>query len=184
MTIATLIRTFQLVKVALFHKFQWIASTGLACAAVADLLIAASLSFYLHRSRTGIRTTDSIINKLLLYAINTGLLTSIFALTDMICFLTMPNNLIHIAFNLMIGKLYTNSLLASLNVRDSLREELYDNGKAGYTMSTFEARVPSRPTGASNLNSTKTDTSTIEIGPDKFAEYSQSTLQGQKGFVV
>ncbi|THV03626.1 hypothetical protein K435DRAFT_962341 [Dendrothele bispora CBS 962.96] len=162
--LATLIRTFQLVKVELFFEFQWIASTGLACAAVADLLIAASLSFYLHQSRTGIKTTDSVINKLLLYAINTGLLTSVFALIDMICFLTMPSNLIHIAFNLMIGKLYTNSLLASLNVRTSLRSELQNH--TSYTMSSFQAaRQASAP--SSKGQSTTVDVArTIDVHTD------------------
>ncbi|KAJ7250753.1 hypothetical protein C8J57DRAFT_1474861 [Mycena rebaudengoi] len=120
------VRTFQLQKVALFFKFQWIASVGLACAATADLIIAISLSIYLSRARTGIKTTDSMVNKLILYAMNTGLLTSIIVLIDMICFLVMPKNLIHIAFNIVVGKLYTNSLLATLNFRETIRNNAKD----------------------------------------------------------
>ncbi|KAJ7352154.1 hypothetical protein DFH08DRAFT_858037 [Mycena albidolilacea] len=119
---AVQVRTFQLKRIALFFEFQWIASVGLACASAADLIIAASLSYYLLKSRTGIKTTDSVVNKLILYAMNTGLLTGICVLIDMICFLTMPKNLIHIAFNLVVGKLYTNSLLATLNFRDTIRK--------------------------------------------------------------
>ncbi|KAJ7643119.1 hypothetical protein DFH06DRAFT_602544 [Mycena polygramma] len=119
--LAVQVRTFQLKKISLFFEFQWIASVGLACAAAADLIIAASLCFYLLRSRTGIKTTDTMVNRLILYAMNTGLLTAIIVLVDMICFLTMPKNLIHIAFNLVVGKLYTNSLLATLNFRDTIR---------------------------------------------------------------
>ncbi|CAK5272005.1 unnamed protein product [Mycena citricolor] len=65
-------------------------------------------------------TMDLKWPKLILYAMNTGTLTAIVVLIDMICFLTMPNNLIHIAFNLVSGKLYTNSLLATLNYRDTV----------------------------------------------------------------
>jgi len=118
---AVQVRTFQLQKLALFFEFQWIASVGLACASAADLIIAVSLTYYLRKSRTGIKTTDSIVNMLILYAMNTGLLTGICVLIDMICFLTMPDNLIHISFNIVVGKLYTNSLLATLNFRDVLR---------------------------------------------------------------
>ncbi|KAJ7266399.1 hypothetical protein B0H12DRAFT_1321017 [Mycena haematopus] len=118
---AVQVRTFQLKKLELFFEFQWIASVGLACASAADLIIAVSLSYYLWKSRTGIKKTDSIVNMLILYAMNTGLLTGICVLIDMICFLTMPSNLVHIAFNIVVGKLYTNSLLATLNFRDTIR---------------------------------------------------------------
>ncbi|KAF8158765.1 hypothetical protein K438DRAFT_1986183 [Mycena galopus ATCC 62051] len=65
--------------------------------------------------------TDRIVNRLGLYAMNTGLLTSIVVLMDMICFLTMPNNFIHLGILVISGKLYTNSLLASLNLRSTVR---------------------------------------------------------------
>jgi len=77
-----------------------------------------------------------------MYAINTGLLTSIFAVIDMIFFLTMPKNLIHDAMNIMVGKLYTISLLASLNVRTDLRSSL--NAEPAYNMSNFNASRASR----------------------------------------
>ncbi|KAJ7206079.1 hypothetical protein GGX14DRAFT_568535 [Mycena pura] len=35
----------------------------------------------------------------------------------------MPDNLIHISFNIVVGKLYTNSLLASLNFREAARKD-------------------------------------------------------------
>ncbi|KAK7013153.1 hypothetical protein R3P38DRAFT_3363535, partial [Favolaschia claudopus] len=98
-----------------------ITSVALASASVADMLIALSLSYYLRKSRTGIKTTDSLVNKLILYAMSTGLLTGICVLIDMICFLAMPGNLVHVAFNIVSGELYTNSLLASLNFREVIR---------------------------------------------------------------
>ncbi|KAF8130937.1 hypothetical protein K438DRAFT_2032082 [Mycena galopus ATCC 62051] len=112
---------FQLQKTAFYVEFQWISSVGLACASAADTIIAISLSYYLWRSRTGIKTTDSIVNMLILYALNTGLLTGICVLIDMICFLNMPTNFVHLAFNLVTGKLYTNSLLATLNYKHIIR---------------------------------------------------------------
>ncbi|CAK5271329.1 unnamed protein product [Mycena citricolor] len=141
----------QLVKIELFFKFQTIASVGLACAAAADLTIATSLSWYLLRSRTGIKTTDSVVNKLILYAMNTGTLTAIVVLIDMICFLTMPNNLIHIAFNLVSGKLYTNSLLATLNYRDTVRSHAPRAMNMNTTISLSHMSAATGPTGGSSI---------------------------------
>ncbi|KAK7062070.1 hypothetical protein R3P38DRAFT_686082 [Favolaschia claudopus] len=119
--IAVQVRSFQLKRLVLSHDIKWITSVALASASVADMLIALSLSYYLRKSRTGIKTTDSLVNKLILYAMSTGLLTGICVLIDMICFLAMPGNLVHVAFNIVSGKLYTNSLLVSLNFREVIR---------------------------------------------------------------
>ncbi|KAJ7617239.1 hypothetical protein FB45DRAFT_933706, partial [Roridomyces roridus] len=132
--LVAVVRMFQLQELALFYKFEWISSVGLACASTADALIAVSLCWYLMKTRTGIQTrTNSIVTRLMLYAINTGLLTSVVVLMDMICFLTMPDNLIHLSFNIMAGKLYSNSLLATLNFRDSIRKR----NKDGITTFSF-----------------------------------------------
>ncbi|KAJ7636457.1 hypothetical protein FB45DRAFT_906645 [Roridomyces roridus] len=136
--LVAVVRMFQLQKLALFYKFEWISSAGLACASTADVLIAVSLCRYLMKTRTGLRTkTDSIVTRLILYAINTGLLTSVVVLMDMVCFLTMPDNLIHLSFNIMVGKLYSNSLLATLNFRDSVRRR----NKDGITTFSFSNRI-------------------------------------------
>jgi len=85
-------------------------------AAVGDLLIAVSLCTLLHLSRTGIQKSDTVTNKLMLFAINTGLLTSFCALASFISYMTAPNTLVYVTFYFCIGRLYTNSLLATLNV--------------------------------------------------------------------
>ncbi|KAF8629964.1 hypothetical protein AX17_005530 [Amanita inopinata Kibby_2008] len=46
--------------------------TALASSVAADTLIAASLCVSLSKSRTGFKTTDSLVNVLMLYAINSG----------------------------------------------------------------------------------------------------------------
>ncbi|KDR70329.1 hypothetical protein GALMADRAFT_144642 [Galerina marginata CBS 339.88] len=56
---------------------SWI-YTACVLPALNDVLIAASLSYYLHISRSGIRSTDTLINKLIVFAINNGALTSVF----------------------------------------------------------------------------------------------------------
>jgi len=104
-----------------FPSLTWVTCFGLGSAAVADLLIAGSMVFFLKRARTGIPRTDSIITTLIVYAINTGLATSIVAVICVICFALMPVNFVWLSFFWILGKLYANSLLANLNAREALR---------------------------------------------------------------
>lgn len=89
-----------------------------------DLLVALSLSFYLWRSRTGFQRTDNLIQTLMTYAINTGLLVAIDAAAGMIAYIVMPHNFVFLGFYLLLSKLYLNSYLATLNARDGLRKTM------------------------------------------------------------
>ncbi|KAH9481918.1 hypothetical protein JR316_0006448 [Psilocybe cubensis] len=47
----------------------------LSSAAAIDITIASTLSYYLHKKRTGFKQTDKLINRLIKYTINNGILT-------------------------------------------------------------------------------------------------------------
>jgi len=91
--------------------------------AVTDLAIAAVLTYLLHRSRTGFRRSDSVITKLIVFTVNTGLLTSINAMCSFISYVANPTSFIYICFFFVMGRLYANSLLATLNARNNIREQ-------------------------------------------------------------
>ncbi|EMD41094.1 hypothetical protein CERSUDRAFT_91852 [Gelatoporia subvermispora B] len=93
-----------------------------ALAAAGDVLIAAILCTMLHRSRTGFKRSDTLINKLILFTINTGFLTSVCAVLSLITIVALPNTFIYICFYFTLGRLYSNSLLATLNARKLLRD--------------------------------------------------------------
>ncbi|KIY49816.1 hypothetical protein FISHEDRAFT_13227, partial [Fistulina hepatica ATCC 64428] len=99
------------------HGFAWIFTLGLALSCVADILITASLFVLLHTSRSGQPHFNAVIDALILYAFENGLLTCIGTVASMICWILMGNNLIFMALHFGIGKLYANSLLATLNAR-------------------------------------------------------------------
>ncbi|OCH90895.1 hypothetical protein OBBRIDRAFT_729811 [Obba rivulosa] len=86
-------------------------SPGCRCASAADVLIAGAMCWSLYTKRTGIAR------------INTGLLTSILALTVIITFSIMPVNFVWLSFFWIMGKCYVNSFLALLNSRENLREK-------------------------------------------------------------
>lgn len=101
-------------------KYLSILINGLAAAG--DVLIAGALCTLLHLSRTGFRKSDTMINRLILFSVNTGVLTSVCALGSLISILVAGQTFIYIAFFFCIGRLYTNSLLATLNARESIRK--------------------------------------------------------------
>jgi thioester reductase-like protein len=67
-----------------------------------------ALTFVLSRSRTGFRKTDTIINRLIRGAIQTGLFASIFALADLFSFVLHGDTNLYAMFAFPIGRIYTN----------------------------------------------------------------------------
>lgn len=98
------------------------AATPFAITAVlSDVFIAGSLCILLHGNRSPVIETNTLVNTLIIYAINRCLLTSVVAVAEVIAFAIIPGSLWFIAIDFVIGKLYANSLLASLNSRSALR---------------------------------------------------------------
>ncbi|KAG6919023.1 hypothetical protein DXG01_009733 [Tephrocybe rancida] len=77
------------------------------------------------RSRTGFRKTDTIINRLIRGAIQTGLFASIFALADLFSFVLHGNTNLYAMFAYPIGRIYTNSLFIVAWI-DALTKTLLD----------------------------------------------------------
>ncbi|KAF9526426.1 hypothetical protein CPB83DRAFT_837351 [Crepidotus variabilis] len=89
----------------------------------ADLSITLVLTYMLARSKTGFRKTDSIINRMIRGAVQTGLFASIFALGDLFSFVLHQDTLLYAMFAYPIGRIYTNTLLDTLNSRKKLMEK-------------------------------------------------------------
>ncbi|KAF8509860.1 hypothetical protein BU17DRAFT_55863, partial [Hysterangium stoloniferum] len=81
-----------------------------------DLGITIILVVYLRRRKTGFSSTDDIVSKIIRATVQTGLLTSACALAVVIAYL-VSNTSMHLAFGVPLSKLYTNSLMSTLNMR-------------------------------------------------------------------
>ncbi|KAJ8487661.1 hypothetical protein ONZ51_g4040 [Trametes cubensis] len=82
----------------------------------------------LSRSRAGLKCrTDTILDTLIKYTINTGLLTSISGLSAFIFAMILPGNLIYAGITIVGTKLYANSALALLNSRRFINRQLTDD---------------------------------------------------------
>ncbi|PFH47790.1 hypothetical protein AMATHDRAFT_151308 [Amanita thiersii Skay4041] len=102
-------------------QFRWLFSLGLALSSAVDIEITLSLFILLWRSRSDSLSLTNVIDSLILYTFELGSLTCFATVISMICWLTMHNNLVFLGLHFVIGKLYANSLLASLNTRHELR---------------------------------------------------------------
>jgi len=106
------------------HYPGWIFTTGLSLSAGVDIIITAWLCYFLQkmRRRTASTPMAHVVDTLTLYTLENGFLTCVTTTASLICWLAMPNNLVFLGLHFIIGKLYANSLLISLNTRKELRE--------------------------------------------------------------
>ncbi|KAJ7146502.1 hypothetical protein C8R44DRAFT_864262 [Mycena epipterygia] len=104
---------------------RWIFTLGLSVSSTVDIVITVLLFILFQSSRPDAGHLNHIIDKLMLYAFETGSLTcvvsSIGTIISMICWVAMSQNLIFLGLHFVIGKLYANSLLVTLNTRENIR---------------------------------------------------------------
>ncbi|KAI5996478.1 hypothetical protein F5J12DRAFT_355578 [Pisolithus orientalis] len=97
---------------------------ALAIVALVEVLITVSLCvlFYDGGSRSGFPRSKRLFHTLIIYAINRCCLTLLVTVAELAVNLDQLNNWT-IGLDFIIGKLYANSLLASLNSREHLRSK-------------------------------------------------------------
>ncbi|TFK61259.1 hypothetical protein BDN72DRAFT_471210 [Pluteus cervinus] len=104
------------------EKYTWSFTLGLSISSLLDILITGFLCYLLLRSQKETSSLNHVLDKLLLYAFESGSLTTAAAVVSLACWISMPTNLIFMALHFVISKFYANSLLATLNRRHSLRK--------------------------------------------------------------
>ncbi|KAK0185422.1 hypothetical protein F5146DRAFT_1070089 [Armillaria mellea] len=101
-----------------FQTFKATVIIWLVSSCVCDFLITGALVWYLYRGhKTGFEQSDELMDRIIRLTVQTGLITSICAMLDLITFLAIASPNVHIIFTGMLGKLYTNALMSSLNAR-------------------------------------------------------------------
>ncbi|KAF7770712.1 hypothetical protein Agabi119p4_6686 [Agaricus bisporus var. burnettii] len=91
---------------ARFQNFRGIVIVWLAAAACADIMITIILVWHLG--------SDMVVDRIIRLTVQTGLATSIVATVDLTLYLASTSG-IHLLFNFALCKLYSNSLMSSLN---------------------------------------------------------------------
>ncbi|KAJ7315702.1 hypothetical protein DFH08DRAFT_1086769, partial [Mycena albidolilacea] len=104
------------------QQLSWEITFASSIGPAVDMIVAASLVFYLwHRKTTNFRQTNRIVDTIILWTLETTLLTTASGIMQLILFLTRRNDLSWEMFFLIQAKLFSNSMLASLNGRKRFR---------------------------------------------------------------
>lgn len=121
--IACAMITVTLHHFAEYKHFAWLVSLWLVTCSICDIAVTIPVAWTLYSSRTGFRDTDILIVKLIIWTVNTSALPASFALFEAVTFITNNDTLIHLAANIVLAKLYSNTFLASLNRRGALTRD-------------------------------------------------------------
>lgn len=118
-----------------FQTFKMTVIIWLVSSCVCDFLITAALVWYLRSHKTGFEQSDELMDRIIRLTVQTGLITSICAMLDLVTFLAIASPNVHITFTGMLGKLYTNALMSSLNARSG-----WSYSTSSKTMDTYRKK--------------------------------------------
>ncbi|KXN90292.1 hypothetical protein AN958_04325, partial [Leucoagaricus sp. SymC.cos] len=122
--VASGIRAWIIKDMTKFRVLTVLVTWWLTLQMILDTTIALCMVFVLWKSKTGYKKTDSVIHRLIRGAIQTGIFSTIFAAGDLICFVTSSNTQLYGMFAIPLGRIYTNTLMYTLNMRGSLQDVL------------------------------------------------------------
>ncbi|KAF8150473.1 hypothetical protein K438DRAFT_1988432 [Mycena galopus ATCC 62051] len=120
---ATSLRTASLQ--AYLSQWEWLLTTNWCISVACDFLITTTLVVVLHRRRSqALKKTAALMEKLIGWTIETGMLTSTASLFMLAFFVSMKDNFIWLAFYALGTRLFSNSLLARQVVWTTAQETL------------------------------------------------------------
>jgi hypothetical protein len=103
-------------------KWQWLLLTNLWLRVAADLTISVSLVIFLFKERNNAyKSTVLVVDKLIRWSIETGVVTSMLGIILVIVYLTAKENFAWLAMFMVLPKVFSNTLLANMNSRATLR---------------------------------------------------------------
>ncbi|KAI0801901.1 hypothetical protein BC629DRAFT_1591567 [Irpex lacteus] len=107
------------------RSFKLIVCINFGSSFAGDSFVALCLCYLLQRSRVELMSTsrtESIVKRIIVYVISTGLLTTMVQSSALVLFLISSRNFVYLAVLTQVSKLYVNAYLALLNDRNQIRE--------------------------------------------------------------
>ncbi|KAI0310150.1 hypothetical protein OF83DRAFT_1178869 [Amylostereum chailletii] len=104
-------------------KWKHLFISGLLLSASTDILISIARCYYVRNLKQGYFQSKEIVDSVVVYTVNDGILSCAFVIATSACaqWVSMPHNFIYLAIYMAIAKLYANSVLATLNMRNWFR---------------------------------------------------------------
>jgi len=118
------------------RKFAIISGLVQGFAATNDVFITLCLCYYLRSKRIQVPSTHVMLDTLMVYAVSRGVLTAVAQILFLTTNVCLPGATYWLPFHQVVGKLYVNSVLATLNVRGTFTL------KSEVQLGTLELSVP------------------------------------------
>jgi len=107
--------------IAYIQTIAWTVYTTHGVNVFLDVFFVVAMIWLLKKERNSFSHTNSMIDRLIVLVVNTGLATAISTILTIIFVGALPNTFVYAFFNLLISPLYGNSVMANLNSRDYIR---------------------------------------------------------------
>ncbi|KAJ7624480.1 hypothetical protein FB45DRAFT_83459 [Roridomyces roridus] len=119
----------------------WLITFTLIVSAVLDALSSGLLVFFLLRHRVEHGRLKHVLDKLMLYGVESGTLTFFGSISVMLCWILLSHTLIFVGLYFCMAKFYTNVLLAALNSRNHIRQRRQTTTSIGLERRTGRGRT-------------------------------------------
>ncbi|CAK5281284.1 unnamed protein product [Mycena citricolor] len=166
-TVAGLAQPTMKIETALCNAFE----------AVSDLIVAVGLSWEFHRGRSHIKSTNSMLDRLLGHTVARGGLMTVAQFLNLALYVAQPTKLNWMPVHFSLSKVSLISMLAILNGRESLRGALSDSvtDTQFYTESIVSSQPPGRPNAQFQLKSLPSapGTTSVRVHPEGVTTYEE-----------
>ncbi|KAJ6515552.1 hypothetical protein C8R45DRAFT_1205786 [Mycena sanguinolenta] len=135
-------------------------ASSLAC----DLLITLYLCLFLKSQKGDVMKTNSLMDMLIYDAINRGVLTALSSGVNMVLFLAFPDTFWFFLGLAPNSKFYMNSMLATLNSRQRIRDKIAtkDKGWNSIPMTTLASNTPKNTQGQASIATVDFETASLD----------------------
>ncbi|KAF8529965.1 hypothetical protein JB92DRAFT_2695155, partial [Gautieria morchelliformis] len=140
--------------------------------ALVDTVIAISMTYYLLKVKEqAVGRMNNVLTRLIRLTIETGTVTALAAIVDLVFFVSQKNGL-HQVSGVILGKLYTNTLLVLFNNRMVMETKDFDQSDIPISgQMTFGRSLHHRlPEGRSHIHHVRKET-IVDIGKDSEVQH-------------
>ncbi|KAF8909556.1 hypothetical protein CPB85DRAFT_741123 [Mucidula mucida] len=133
-----------------------------------EILIMVMMCYVFRSGQLGFsRRTDRSLSRLIIFAASRGVIMSIVQIVYTVVFFVYPHKLIWVVFHFILGKLFSNSVLASLNVRKIMRGNHSTEPTSTFHLSTGDLSGGSEPQTNSSSTRRTQNSGFMQFAPGK-----------------
>ncbi|KAJ7758720.1 hypothetical protein B0H16DRAFT_1720808 [Mycena metata] len=139
-----------IVRVSGAHRWDHIpraynaATVWLASSVGTDLCIAVCVAWALRKKKTGFASTDSVVDRIVRMTVQTGVITAIVNILDILCFILLKGKTVNFLWNIPLSKLYSNCMMSTLNARAGFKDILAAPASGGLSALRYPSNLSSR----------------------------------------